>query len=328
MRRREFITLVGGAAAASWPLVARAQQSAMPIVGVLSSASANSFVDRLRAFRQGMAETGYIEGRTVVLDFRWADDRYERLPALAADLVRRNVSLIAALGNQQPALAAKAATSSIPIVFSMGADPLQNGLVASLSRPGGNITGITQLAGALASKRMQLLHELVPKARVIGALGNPENAALEATIKEEQDAVGSLGMSTEIVKARTEGDLDAAFASLAQKRVDALDVIPDTLFSSRPELLVGLAARHRLPTIYWSNEFPKAGGLMSYGSDILTSYRQAGIYVSRILKGEKPGDLPVIQASTFQFVINLKTAKTLGLTVPPNLLAIADEVIE
>jgi putative tryptophan/tyrosine transport system substrate-binding protein len=325
MKRREFITLVGGAAV-GWPLAAGAQQPAMPVIGVLSSASPDLVPDRLRAFRQGLGEIGYIEGRNVALEMRWAD-RYDQLPGLAAELVRRKVSLIAALGNQPLALAAKGATSTIPIVFSMGADPLQGGLVASFSRPGGNITGITQLAGELISKRMQLLHELVPDARVIGALANPDNLN-EATITSEQEAAGSLGMSIEIVKARAEADFDAAFESLGQLRVAALDVLPDTLFSSRPAPLAALAARHALPAVFYAKEFAKAGGLMSYGSDIPDSYRQVGVYAGRILKGEKPADLPVIQASKFELVLNLKTAKALGLRFPANLLAIADEVIE
>jgi putative tryptophan/tyrosine transport system substrate-binding protein len=324
MRRRDFIALLGGAAA--WPIAARAQQPAMPVIGVLSSASPNLMADRLRAFRQGLAETGYIEGRNVALEMRWAD-RYDQLPGLAAELVGRKVSLIAALGNQPLALAAKGVTSTIPIVFTMGADPLQGGLVASLSRPGGNITGITQLAGELISKRMQLLHELVPNAGVIGALANPDNLN-EATITSEQEAAQALGMSVEIVKARAEADFGAAFERLALLRVAALDILPDTLFSSRPAPLVALAARHALPAIFYANEFTKAGGLMSYGSDILESYRQVGVYAGRILKGEKPADLPIIQASKFELVLNLKTAKALNLRFPANLLAIADEVIE
>jgi putative ABC transport system substrate-binding protein len=324
MNRRDLMTLIGGAAA--WPVAARAQQPALPVVGVLSSASPDLVADRLRAFRQGLSETGYVEGRNVVLEIRWAD-RYDRLPGLAAELVGRKVSLIAALGNQPLALAAKGATSTIPIVFTMGADPLQGGLVASLSRPGGNITGITQLAGELISKRMQLLHELVPNAGVIGALANPDNLN-ETTITSEQEAARALGMSVEIVKARAEADFGAAFESLAQLRVAALDVLPDTLFSSQPVSLVALARRHALPAIFYAKEFAKAGGLMSYGSDILDSYRQAGLYAGRILKGEKPADLPVQQPTKVELIINLKTAKTLGLNIPPNLLAIADEVIE
>jgi putative ABC transport system substrate-binding protein len=328
MRRREFISLFSSAAAASLrPLGVRAQQSGAPVVGVLASASADPFADRIRAFRQGMAETGFVEGRNVSLEFRWADDHYERLPELAADLVRRKVTVIAALGNQKPAAIAKDATASIPIVFCMGADPIQAGVVARLGRPDRNITGITQLAGALASKRTQLLRELVPNAKLIGVLYNPDNMNA-GTISQEQEAARSLGMAIEKAEVRAEADLSAAFGRLVQKRVDGFDVVPDTLFSSRPETLSGLAARYTLPAVYWSKEFPKAGGLMSYGSDVLDSYRQTGTYVGHILKGEKPADLPVVQASKFEFVINLRVAKTLGLKFPANLLAIADEVIE
>jgi putative tryptophan/tyrosine transport system substrate-binding protein len=327
LKRREFITLLGGAA--SWPFAARAQQPAMPVIGVLGSASAEQFASRLLAFRQGLSESGYVEGHNVAMEFRWAYDQYDRLPGLAADLVSRRVALIAAFGNQVPALAAKAATLTIPIVFAMGADPLQSGLVASLNRPGGNITGITILAGVLVSKRLQLLHELVPNAQVIGLLGNPTNPSeINTILRDAQDAARAFGVTIEVVNVRTEADFGAAFASLAQKRITALSVLPDTLFSARPEQLIALAERHAMPTIYYAKEFAKAGGLMTYGADLVASYRQAGIYAGRVLKGEKPADLPVIQPTKFELVMNLKTARALSLQVPDKLLALADEVIE
>jgi putative tryptophan/tyrosine transport system substrate-binding protein len=325
MKRREFI--VGLGCAAAWPLVARAQQSAVPVIGVLGSASPESFEDRLLVIRQGLRDTGYVEGRNVALEFRWAYDQYDRLPGLAADLVRSHVAVIVAMGNRQPALAAKSATTTIPIVFTIGADPQQFGLVSSLNRPGGNITGVTALDGALIAKRLQLLHELIPNAKVFGLMINPDNNP-ETVLKGVQDAVQSFGGKVEFARARTKNDFNATFASLAQKRVQALSVLPDTLFAAGSEQLIVLAARHVIPTIYFAKTFVEAGGLMTYGADSVALDRQAGVYAGRILKGERPGDLPVVQPTKFEFVINLKTAKALGLTVPPTLLAIADEVIE
>ena len=326
--RREFIRLLGGAAAA-WPLAARGQQSAMPVIGVLGSASPEQSASRVLAFRQGLSESGYAEGHNVAMEFRWAYDQYDRLPGLAADLVSRRVALIAAIGNQLPALAAKAATQTIPIVFAIGADPLQSGLIASLNRPGGNITGITALAGVLISKRLQLLHELVPKAEVIGLLSNPTNVSDMTTVmRDVQDAARAFRVTIQIVNARTEAELGTAFANFAQNRINALNVLPDTLFSARPEQLVALAERHAIPTIYYAKEFAKAGGLMTYGADLVDPHRQAGIYAGRVLKGENPADLPVMQLTKFDLVINIKTAKALGLPIPDRLLALADEVIE
>jgi putative ABC transport system substrate-binding protein len=279
------------------------------------------------AFQQGLKETGFVEHRNVGIEYRWAEDQVDRLPALATDLARRQVSLIAALGNLRTALAAKAATTTIPIVFVMGADPVQIGLVASLNRPGANITGMTQLQGVLVSKRMQMLHDLVPNAKVFGVLSNPDNNT-GAILKDSQDAVRALGGTTEIASARSEADFEAAFAGLAQRRVDALNVMPDTLFSDHPERLAALATRFAIPTISSTSGFPKAGGLMSYGADSSDNYQQAGVYAGRILKGEKPANMPVQQSAKFELVINLKTAKTLGLTVSNQMQLLADEVIE
>jgi putative tryptophan/tyrosine transport system substrate-binding protein len=324
MKRREFIAGLG---ATGLPVVAQAQQSPMPVIGVLGSASPESFENRLLVVRQDLRDTGYVEGRNVALEFRWAYDQYDRLPGLAADLVRSHVSLIMAIGNRQPALAAKSATTTIPIVFTVGADPQQFGLVSSLNRPGRNITGVTALDGALIAKRLQLLNELIPNAKVFGLMINPDNNP-ETSLKGAQDAVQILGGKVEVARARTQNDFNAAFASLAQKRVQALSLFPDSLFAAGSEQLVALAARHVIPTIYFAKFFAKAGGLMTYGADPVALDRQAGVYAGRILKGEGPGDLPVVQPTKFEFAINLKTAKTLGLTIPPNLLALADEVIE
>jgi putative ABC transport system substrate-binding protein len=325
MRRREFITLLAGAAA--WPLTARAQRPKMPVIGLLGSSTPEVFSSFMLAFRHGLNEAGYVEGRNVAIEYRWSGDQLGRLPAMATELVRRQVSLIAALGNQQPALAAKGATTTIPIVFAMGADPVENGLVASLNRPGGNITGMTQLSGTVVSKRIQILHDLVPNAKVYGVLRNPDNNR-EPIVRDTQDAVRALGGTMELVNARTEGEFDAAFAALAQKPVDALSVLPDSLFIARGEQLAAMAARHAIPTIYASKENATAGGLISYGADIAETFRQAGVYAGRILKGEKPADMPVQQASKFELVINLKTAKILGLTVSNQMQLLADEVIE
>jgi putative ABC transport system substrate-binding protein len=324
MRRRDFITLLGGTAA--WPFAARAQPR-RPVIGLLASSTAETLSPNVSAFRKGLAEAGYVEGSNVVIEYRYADDHIDRLRALAADLVQKRVSLIAAIGNQQPALAAKNATTTIPIVFAMGADPLRNGLVSSLNRPGGNITGLTMLDGALVSKRMQLLHDLLPAAKVFAVLRNPASNS-QAIVDDSQQAVDTWGGKMEVVGASNAAEIGAAFAILAQKRIDALSVLPDTLFSGHPERIVALAAQNAIPTIYPQKSFASVGGLMSYGGDSAEGYRQAGIYAGRILKGEKPADLPVQQQSKFEFVINLKTAKALGLPVSNSIQLLADEVIE
>jgi putative ABC transport system substrate-binding protein len=333
MRRRDFITLLGSGAAAAWPLLARAQQSAMPVVGVLGSGSAESFAPRLAPFRQGLKETGLIEGQNFAIEFHWANDQLDRLPAMAANLARRQVSLIATMGNNLPALAARAATTRIPIVFMMGADPVQLGLVASLGRPGGNITGVTVLASDQIQKRLQLLHDVVPNARVFGLLQNPGNAGAitssgRTVLELAADTARSLGITIELANVRTVGDFDAAFASLKEKRIDALATGADALFYDGRERLAALAARYAMPAIFHSTEAAQAGGLIGYSASDKEAYRQGGLYTGRILKGAKPGDLPVLLPTKFEFVINLKTAKALGITISPQLLVAADEVIE
>jgi putative tryptophan/tyrosine transport system substrate-binding protein len=326
MRRREFITLFGGAAA-TWPLAARAQQPAMPVVGFMNNGSPNRS-DFLRvAFRQGLSEIGYIEGKNVTIQYRWAEGHDDRLPALATDLASRQVSVIAATSTQA-ALAAKAATTTIPIVFETGADPIRIGLVASLNRPDGNITGVTQLSSELVAKRLGLLHDLIPKAAIIGFLVNPTDPLTESQTKDMEEAARALGLQIHILNASTEAEINAAFATLPQLRLDALLVGAGNYFISRREQLAELAARQAVPTIYQHREIAEAGGLISYGTSIVDSYRQAGNYTGRILKGEKPADLPVLRPTKFELVINLKSAKTLSLTIPSGVLAIADEVIE
>jgi putative ABC transport system substrate-binding protein len=325
MRRRQFITLVGGAA--GWPLAARAQQSPMPVVGFLTVEQPSRLAALVDAFRQGLGEAGYVEHRNVGIEYRWAEGRYDRLPALAADLVNRQVAAIAAVGGS--IRAAKAATTTIPIVFVTGIDPVEQGIVASLNRPGGNITGVMILAAALAAKRIEMLRELAPKATVIGMLINPNyNVNAEQQVSDAVAAAQALGIRLHLVRASSERDFAPAFASLAQQKAGALMILADPFFTSRSEDLATLAERHVLPAIYALREFPEAGGLMSYGTSRVDAYRLAGVYVGRVLKGVKPADLPIVQPTKFELVINLKTAKTLGLDLPPKLLALADEVIE
>ena len=327
IKRRDFIALLGGAAVA-WPLEARAQQAAMPVIGYLSSASPDRDAGRLRAFRQGLSETGFIEGRNVAIEYRWADEQRDRLPALAADLVHQQVAVIAQAGHVLGVFAAKAATTTIPIVFVTGADPVGLGLVASLSRPGVNLTGVTTLGIELEPKRLELLHGLIPAARTVGALVNRMHPIAEAQSSELQAAARALGLKLQILDASTERDFDAVFARLVELQADGLVIATDGLFISQSEHLARLAVRHAMPAIFQLRTFAAAGGLMSYGGDFAEMYRQSGVYVGRILKGEKPVDLPVQQVTRVELVLNLKTAKALGLEVPPALLARADEVIE
>jgi putative ABC transport system substrate-binding protein len=328
MKRREFITLLGGAAAA-WPIAVRAQQPAMPVIGFLHPTSSDTNADRLRAFRQGLKDTGYVEGENVTIEYRWAEGQFDRLPELAADLVRRPVAVIVTLQGHAPALAAKAATTTIPIVFNVGEDPVRLGLVVNFARPGGNLTGVNFLATELTSKRLALLRELVPGAAHVAVLVNPANAAsAETQSRDVEAAARAIGLQIQVLNASTSREINAAFATLVRERPDALFVGGDSLFTSRRVQLALLAAHHSIPAIYSSREITEAGGLISYGTNIADAWRQVGVYTGHILKGAKPADLPVVQATKFELVINAESARLLGLTVPPSLLVAADEVIE
>jgi putative ABC transport system substrate-binding protein len=326
MQRRQFIALLGGTVA-TWPLAAVAQQSAIPTIGFLRSTRPDASTDLLVALRKGLKETGYVEGQNLTIEYRWAENQQERLSALAADLVRQRCVVIVA-GGVNAAFAAKAATATIPIIFATGVDPLRSGLVGSFNRPGGNITGVFSVSASMEGKHLGLLREVVPTAAVIGMLVNPTSPGSERQERETQAAAQALGQQLHVFKASGERDIDNVFATLTQYRIGALLIAANALFTGQRDQLVALAARHAMPVLHYTREFAEAGGLMSYGSSLTDAYRQVGVYVGRVLKGEKPADLPIIQSSTFELVINLKTAKTLGLTVPYGLLNAADEVIE
>jgi ABC-type uncharacterized transport system substrate-binding protein len=325
MRRRDFITLLGGAAAA-WPLAARAQQPAMPVVGFLRSTSLADAAHLVTAFRQGLKETGFVKSQNVTIEYRTAEDHLDRLPALVADLLGRKAAVI--VGNHNAALAAKAATTTVPIVFATGADPVRDGLVASLNRPSGNVTGVSFLAAELGAKRLELLRQLVPKATTIAMLVSPHTPDTEAERREVQAAAQAIGQQLVVLDVESARDIEAAFATFVQRGAGALFAGTGACMNSHRERLVALAAQHRIPAIYSLGEYVAAGGLMSYAASITDAYRQVGVYTGRILKGDKPGDLPVMQSTKFEFALNLKTAKALGLDVPDKLLALADEVIE
>ena len=328
MKRREFITLLGGAAVA-WPLAARAQQPAMPVIGILEAGGAELNPGNATAFRKGLSETGYTEGQTVAIEYRWAEGQYERLPELAAELVRRRAAVIVTPFSVAATLAARAATTTVPIVFSTGADPVETGLVASLNRPGGNVTGAVTMNAELAAKRFGLLQELLPTATRFAVLVNPTTARVAKAVTADVQAAASVtGRQVEVLTASTSREIDTAFATVVQKRIDTLLHSPDLFFTTRRAQIIVLAARHAVPVIYANREDAVAGGLMSFGSSMADVSRQLGIYAGRTLKGEKPADMPVLRATKFEFVINLQTAKTIGITVPPTLLARADEVFE
>jgi putative ABC transport system substrate-binding protein len=327
MKRREFIRLLGSAAAA-WPLAARAQQPAMPVIGYLGAQSPAAFASRVRAFRQGLGETGYVEGRNVAIEFRWAEGQHDRLSALAADLIGRQVAVIVAPGGAPAALAAKSATTTIPIVFEMGADPIAMGLVGSLNRPEGNLTGVSSLNVEVTPKRLEILHEMVPAAAVVAVLVNPTSPTADSQLRNLQAAARALGLQLHVLYASIERDFDTVFVTLLQLRAGGLVVASDGFFATHSEQLAALTVRHAVPAIHQSRDFSIAGGLMSYGGNFVESHRQAGVYTGRILKGEKPADLPVQLVTKVELFINLKAAKTLGVTVPLPLLGRADEVIE
>jgi putative ABC transport system substrate-binding protein len=324
--RRQFISALGGATVA-WPLAARAQQPTLPVIGFLHPASPGPFVRHVAAFRAGLSETGYVDGRNTMIEFGWAEGQYDRLSALAADLVGRQVAVIAAV-SPPAAIAAKAATTTIPIVFTTGDDPVKTGLVPSLNRPSGNVTGVSIFTGILEGKRLGLLSEMVPKATVIAVLLNPKNPQLQSYTDASQSAASTLGRQVAILEASNEGDFEGVFTSISERRIGALLVGSDVFFNGRRDQLVALAARYAVPAMYEFREFAEAGGLMSYGTNLAETYRQLGIYVGEILKGAKPADLPVVQSTKFELVINLKTAKALGLTVPPGLLIAADDALQ
>jgi putative tryptophan/tyrosine transport system substrate-binding protein len=325
MKRREFITLLGGAAA--WPLAAKAQQPTMPVIGFLSSTSPDTYAPFLGAFYQGLNESGYVAGRSAVIEFRWAEGQYDRLPMLAAELVQRQVGVLCAISTPA-ALAAKKATSAIPIVFFIGGDPVKFGLVAGLNRPGGNATGVNVIATELEAKRLGLLRELMPTATTAAVILNPQNPNADTQLRDVEQAGRAAGWRIQVLNASTERDLEPLFAALARQRTDALVITGDTFFATQRDRLVALAARHAIPAIYQRREYAEAGGLITYGTDFSDMFRQTGSYAGRILKGAKPSDLPIIQPIRFELVINRKTAKALGLQIPDRLLAVADEVIE
>jgi putative ABC transport system substrate-binding protein len=328
MRRREFIALVGGASVA-WPLAARAQQRALPMIAFLRTGSAEANTRVVAAFRKGLGETGFVEGQNVTVEYYWLESPYDRLPALMADLIRRRVAVITTIGTPQIALTAKAATTTIPIVIGEGEDPVGLGLVANLARPGGNVTGIYFLLDELAAKRLRLLHDMVPKAVRVAVLVNPANVQTTATtLREVREAAPTIGLQLQILNASTIGEIDAAFATIERERADALFVAPDAFFTSRRGQFVTLTARNRIPATYAVREPVDAGGLMSYGTDLAGAFHQVGVYTGKILKGEKPADMPVLQSTKFEFVINQQTARALDIKIPPDLLSIADEVIE
>jgi putative ABC transport system substrate-binding protein len=333
MTRRKFITLLGGAMAAaspvSWPRAARAQQPAMPVIGFLGAVSPEGFADRLRGFRQGLKDAGYVEGENVAIEYRWAENQLDRLPGLAADLLRKQVTVIVAHGGTAPALAVKAATTTIPIVFTVPEDPVKLGLVASLSRPGGNLTGVNLVIGELVPKQLELLRELIPGMGRVAAFVNPANPTrAESHGKEVESAGRAMGLQIQIFNVGTSREINAAFTTLARERPDALLIGPDPFFTARRVQLATLAARHAIPSSFSVRDYPETGGLMSYGTNVLDAYRQSGVYAGRVLKGAKPADLPVVQSSKFELVINTQTALMLGLTVPASLLAVTDDVIE
>jgi len=325
--RREFVVTLGGAAAA-WPLAARAQQAATPVIGYLHSGSSSPYAHLVAAFREGLRESGYVEGQNVAIEFRWAEGRYDQLPALAADLVGRRVAVIVAQGGDPPPLAAKSATSTIPIVFTISSDPVKLGVVDSLNRPGGNATGFWAYTSLLGTKRLELMRALLPDNTLIAVLVNPNNPNAHIDMPDLQNAARTVGQSISFVTASTETEIDAVFATLSERHVSALLVNTDPFFLARRDQFVSLAARHAIPTSYFVREFVAAGGLMSYGARLTDAYRQVGIYTGQILKGKRPADLPVLQPTKFELAINLKTANALGLQVPDKLLALADEVIE
>jgi putative tryptophan/tyrosine transport system substrate-binding protein len=327
MKRRAFLVLLGSATVV-WPPAARAQKPPLPVIGFLSSASAEAWAPQLAGFRDGLKESGFVEGSNVLIEYRWAKGQYDRLPALAADLVDRRVNVIFATGGSAPGQSAKAATTKIPIVFESGGDPVKAGLVASLNRPGGNVTGVSWVASALGAKRLDLLHQLVPKASLIGVLVNPNYPEADFQVRELQHAAGSIGLQIHVATPNTERGIDEAFAVLVKQGVGALLVANDPFFSERRKQIVGLSTLHAIPAIYPLREDVAAGGLISYGANLPAMFREGGIYTGRILKGTNPADLPVMQPTSYSLVINLKTAQTLGLTIPPGILAIADEVIE